>query len=110
MGTLLAPIGTIFVSGLFLLCAVCALSAAKFVKQVPMQRLAIMTISTLCIVRGLATIPIPIVFPDAATPFAKKRRRFMVLSGISCAVGYYLVQGSYRHIHSERIDNANRII
>ena len=51
-GSLLAPLGTIFVSSLFLLCAIYALSAANIIIKLPLLRTAIYSISTLCILRG----------------------------------------------------------
>lgn len=93
-GTWLAPIGTIFVSSLFLLCAVFALSAANLIPTIPKLRLGIIIISGLCIVRGLATVPLLATFPEAATFFAKFAGVVWFFSGVCCAFGYYLVNGT----------------
>ena len=48
-GTLLAPVGTTFISLLFLLCAIYALSAANIIIKLPLLKTAIYSISILCI-------------------------------------------------------------
>lgn len=93
-GTWLAPIGTLVVSSVFLLCALYVLSAAKLMFPVPMLRLGIIVISCLCIFRGIATIPMLAIVPEAATLFAKIAGVVWFSSGLSCALGYYLVQSS----------------
>ena len=82
-GTAVAPIGTLFVCGLFLLCAAYALSAARLISEIPFLKAGIIVISILCIVRGLATIPLLIVFPDAATTFAIDE---LAPGGLGCAL------------------------
>tara|TARA_B100000768_G_C11069078_1_gene285785 strand:+ start:165 stop:656 length:492 start_codon:yes stop_codon:yes gene_type:complete len=52
-GTMLAPVGTIFISILFILCAAYALSAAKLIVQLPLLNMGIYTISALCLFRGV---------------------------------------------------------
>lgn len=56
-GTLLAPIGTIIVAGLMFLCAVFAFSAVGLIRKVPLIKPALITIATLCTLRGLIAIP-----------------------------------------------------
>ena len=46
-GTLLAPVGTTFISLLFLLCAIYALSAANIIIKLPLLKTAINSISIL---------------------------------------------------------------
>ena len=93
-GTWVAPIGTLVISFIFLLCALYVLSAARLVFPVPILRLGIILISCLCIVRGIATIPLLAIVPEVATLFAKIAGVVWFLSGYSCATGYYLVQSS----------------
>ena len=69
-GTMLAPVGTIFISILFILCAAYALSAAKLIVQLPLLKAGIYTISTLCLFRGIATIPLSLIFPDMVSNFS----------------------------------------
>ena len=51
-GTWLAPVGTILVSALFVMCSVYAVSAAKIIRPVPFLRLGIFVIAGMCILRG----------------------------------------------------------
>tara|TARA_B100000767_G_scaffold266335_1_gene283527 strand:+ start:482 stop:841 length:360 start_codon:yes stop_codon:yes gene_type:complete len=57
-GTMLAPVGTIFISILFILCAAYALSAAKLIVQLPLLNMGIYTISALCLFCGVAHLTI----------------------------------------------------
>lgn len=56
--TLLAPLGTIVVAALMFACTIFSFSAAGLIRKVPLLKSALMTISLLCIVRGLIAIPI----------------------------------------------------
>ena len=48
-GTLLAPVGTTFISTMFLVCAIYALSAANVIMKLPLLKTAIYSISILCL-------------------------------------------------------------
>lgn len=56
-GTLLAPIGTIIVASLMFASAVFAFSAVGIIHKVPLLKPALITIATLCTLRGLIAIP-----------------------------------------------------
>ncbi|MCJ8319810.1 MAG: hypothetical protein MJK12_09250 [Colwellia sp.] len=56
-GTLLAPLGTLIVAGLMFACTVFAFSAVGLVRKIPLIYPALITISVLCILRGLVVIP-----------------------------------------------------
>ena len=57
-GTLLAPIGAILISFVFLICAAYAISKAGFIRRLPLLNLGIYTIAIICVIRGLLTIQI----------------------------------------------------
>lgn len=57
-GTLLAPISTVIVASLMFACAVFAFSAVGLITKVPLLKPALVTISVLCTLRGLSSIPI----------------------------------------------------
>lgn len=95
-GTWIAPAGTLFVSALFLICAIYAASAAKLIKPVPFLRLGIFTISGLCLLRGAATWPLSIMFPDKVTMFSIVAGIVWLVSGVLCLAGYFLVNHKYR--------------
>jgi len=56
-GTLLAPLGTIVIAGLMFACTVFAFSAVGLIKKVPLLKPALITIATLCTLRGIIAIP-----------------------------------------------------
>jgi len=56
-GTLLAPVGTIIVAGLMFACTVFSFSATGLIRKIPLLKSALITISLLCILRGLIAIP-----------------------------------------------------
>lgn len=56
-GTLLAPIGTIIVASLMFACTLFAFSGVGIIQKVPLLKSALITIATLCILRGLIAIP-----------------------------------------------------
>jgi hypothetical protein len=56
-GTLLAPIGKVIVAILMFACTVFAFSAAGLIRKVPLLKSALITISILCVLRGLMAIP-----------------------------------------------------
>jgi len=90
-GTWLAPIGTTLVSGLFLTCAVYALSAAKYIKHVPFTKAAIYAIAGLCLLRGAATLPLSIIHFDKMTTFAYIAGIIWFISGVLFVAGYLLL-------------------
>lgn len=89
-GTLLAPVGTIIVSLLFLVCGLYALSAANVIVRLPLLNAAMYSISTLCILRGLATIPLAVAFPKAVGAFAIISGAIWFLTGVLFLFGFWL--------------------
>lgn len=93
-GTWIAPIGTLFISSLFVLVALFALSAARIIRPLPLLSFSIYTISTLCIIRGTATLPLSLMFPDQVTTFVVTAGITWLLSGLLCLGGFMLVNQS----------------
>ena len=56
-GTMLAPISTVFVASLMFACTVFSFSAAGLIRKVPLLKSALITIASLCMLRGLIVIP-----------------------------------------------------
>jgi hypothetical protein len=56
-GTMLAPISTVFVASLMFACTVFSFSAVGIIRKVPLLKPALITIASLCILRGLIAIP-----------------------------------------------------
>lgn len=89
-GTLLAPASTIIVSLLFLVCGLYALSAANVTVRLPLLNAAMYSIATVCILRGLATIPLALAFPKAVGAFAIISGTTWFLTGILFLFGFRL--------------------
>ena len=87
-GTLLAPVGTTFISTLFLVCAIYALSAANVIMKLPLLKTAIYSISILCILRGLATIPLSLTYPEMVTSFSIIAGAIWFISGVLFFLGF----------------------
>jgi len=92
-GTLYAPIATTIVSGLFLTCALYALSAAGKIRRVPFLSLGIYTIAGICVLRGVAIVPISHWFPS--TPLGLRdwiAGAVWLLVGLCFLLGYRAVK------------------
>lgn len=63
-GTYLAPIGTTFVSLIFVMLGLYALSGANVIRRLPLLKLGIYTIATLCIIRGILPLQLWARHPD----------------------------------------------
>ncbi|KZN54775.1 hypothetical protein [Pseudoalteromonas luteoviolacea] len=81
-GTLLAPVATVFVSGLFGLCAAYALAGAGYMKRLPLTKLALITIATLCTLRGLAGMGLSFVLPELVTLFSVVASALWFICGV----------------------------
>jgi hypothetical protein len=92
-GTLYAPIATTVVSGLFLICALYALSAAGKIGKLPLLKLGIYTIAFVCILRGFAIVPISTLFPN--TPIGP---RDWIAGAVWAFTGMCFLMG-YRALH-----------
>lgn len=63
-GSLLAPIGTLFVSAIFVIMGCYALSAANIIKPLPKLSIVVYTLSFICIVRGILPIQFWFRYPE----------------------------------------------
>ena len=95
-GTLLAPVGTIFISFLFLLCAIYALSAANLIIKLPLLKTAMYSISILCIFRGLATIPLSLTYQEMVSGFSIIEGATWFVSGVLFFLGFRFRQALNR--------------
>jgi hypothetical protein len=87
-GTWLAPVGTLLVSSIFLLCAAYALSAARLLKTLPFLKLGMYVISLGCILRGVATLPVSLVLPEMVSTFSIIAGLVWLLTGLLFFFGY----------------------
>jgi len=93
-GTWVAPVGTTFVSILFVVAALYAISAARIIKPLPLLKLGIYAISGLCLLRGVATLPIANQHTDKITNFIIFAGVLWFLSGVLLISGYFLINRS----------------
>ena len=68
-GTWLAPVSALTIAGLMLICALYAASTVGVVRRPPLQRLGLLTISAVCLVRALILPPLAISHPELRNAF-----------------------------------------
>ena len=86
-----AALETTLVSLLFVATAIFCLSGARVIRKVPMLKPAIITISVICSLRGIATLPLSLLFPEQVTAFSIIAGILWFLAGIFCITGYSLI-------------------
>lgn len=94
-GTLLAPIGTLIVASLMFACTAFAFSAAGLMRKAPLLKPALITIATLCTIRGLIAVP---TFVSASGVDIWQ----IVASSIWFYVGICFIAGSIKQIKVEK--------
>ncbi|KGJ95487.1 hypothetical protein [Colwellia psychrerythraea] len=91
-GTYLAPIGTIFASGIFVVLGLYALSAAGFtgilLDKLPLVNYAIYTIATLCIIRGVLPLQLWLRHPEKISESILYVGIVWLITGLLYLVGY----------------------
>jgi hypothetical protein len=93
-GTWLAPVGTIFISAIFLVVGLYALSGAGIIRKLPLLKLGIYTISTLCIIRGVLPLQLWIRHPEKVNSIVFYTGVIWLVTGLLFLFGYLLVQKS----------------
>lgn len=91
-GTWLAPIATLVVSSLFILCGLYALSGARVIKKIPLTYVALAIIAILCVIRGFSTIPLSFIFPEMVSSFS-------VVAGVVWLLVGFLYAYGFKHYH-----------
>jgi hypothetical protein len=56
-GTFLAPLGATVIASLMFACSVYSLSGAGLIRKIPLLMIALVSISLICLIRGLVTVP-----------------------------------------------------
>ncbi|MCG8670497.1 MAG: hypothetical protein MI867_13855, partial [Pseudomonadales bacterium] len=79
---------------LFVVVALYALSSAGVIKVLPFQTVSVHIISILCLVRGLATIPSSIMFPEMVSTFSISAGIIWFLTGSMFYVGHKYANNS----------------
>ncbi|PKI12878.1 hypothetical protein [Colwellia sp. 12G3] len=93
-GTYLAPIGTLLVSGIFVVLGLYALSAAgftgKLINKLPLVNYAIYTIATLCIIRGMLPLQLWLRQPEKVSDVVFYVGIVWLFTGLLYLFGYRL--------------------
>jgi len=91
-GTYLAPIGTVFASGIFIVLGLYALAGAGFTSKVlgklPLVNYAIYTIATLCIVRGILPLQLWLRHPNKVSDIVLYVGIVWLIAGLLYLFGY----------------------
>ena len=87
-GTMLAPVATLIIAGLFIVCGIFALSAIGIVTRLPYVRPALLLISVVCLLRGVATIPLSFMYADMVSTFSLSAGFAWFFTGLLFAYGY----------------------
>ncbi|BBN80909.1 hypothetical protein PA25_08940 [Pseudoalteromonas sp. A25] len=88
-GTLLAPVTTLFLSTLFLVCGAYAFAATGLIRSLPLQRVALAVLAVMCLLRGLAAIPLSIIFWQQTSVFSIIASTIWFLCGCGYALGWH---------------------
>lgn len=91
-----AALETTLVSLLFVATAVYCLSGAAVIRKLPLLKPAIMTISVLCTLRGIATVPLSVLFPDQVTIFSLVAGALWFLAGVCSFIGYHRINAEVK--------------
>ncbi|TMO56411.1 hypothetical protein [Pseudoalteromonas phenolica] len=86
-----AAFETTLVSLLFVATAIFCLSGAGVIRKMPMLKPAIITISVICTLREIATLPLSMLFPEQVTAFSIIAGILWFFAGVSCFSGYRLM-------------------
>ncbi len=86
--TLLAPLGTIFVSSIFLVLSAYALSGAGIVRKLPLLKLIVYGVGTLCIIRGILPIQLWLRHQEKVSEFVLVVGVAWLIVGLCFIVGF----------------------
>lgn len=87
--TWLAPTGMIIIGFLMLIGAVYALAGAGTIPRPPFTRTALITISLICLLRGLVIVPVLIFIPGTFIAFNVIGSLVWFIAGLGFAIGAY---------------------
>ena len=93
-GTWLAPVGTIFVSSIFLIVGLYAISAAGIIRKLPLLKLGIYTIASLCIIRGVLPLQLWMRHPEKVNSVVFYIGIVWLVTGLLFLFGYLQVRKS----------------
>lgn len=86
-GTWLAPVGSLLIAGLMALCTAYALSALGRVRRLPLLRLGLFAIASVCLLRSLALPLAALRWPQLINTFEQVAAAVWGLAGLGFALG-----------------------
>tara|TARA_Y100001968_G_scaffold322586_1_gene358923 strand:+ start:4133 stop:4570 length:438 start_codon:yes stop_codon:yes gene_type:complete len=92
-GTLLAPLGTVVVSTVFIVFGCYAFSGATLIRRLPLLSFGIYAIAAACIIRGILPIQLWIRQPDRVTDTVLIVGGVWLLVGLCYFFGYKAING-----------------
>ncbi len=87
-GTILAPIGAVFVSALFVALGLYALSGAGIIRKLPLLKFAMYALATLCIIRGILPLQLWLRQPDKISDIVFYAGIVWLVTGLLFLFGY----------------------
>ena len=87
-GTLLAPLSAAAIAGAMAICAAYAFSALGHIRPLPLLRLGLATIPTICLLRALVLISLAMSHPELRNTFEVVAALAWGLAGIGFALGF----------------------
>ena len=97
-GTWLAPLSALIIAALMAVCAFYAASALGLVRRPPLQRLGLVSMAAVCLLRALILPPLAINHPELRNTFEVVSALIWGLAGVGFAAGYRLtgINNSYK--------------
>jgi len=87
-GTWLAPVGSLVIAGLMLVCCWYAAATLGLFRKPPLHRTGLATIAGLCLLRGLSALPLAVFRPELITTFEMIASVVWFLAGLGFAVAF----------------------
>lgn len=97
-GTWLAPISALTIAGLMLTCAIYAASVVGIVRRPPFQRLGLLAVAVVCLLRALVLPPLAIYHPELRNTFEVVSALIWLTAGVGFLIGFRIAMAHARRI------------
>jgi hypothetical protein len=87
-GTWLAPVSAGIIAVLMALCALYAISATGVIRRLPLIRLGLFSIATVCLLRAFVLFPLALKFPALWNTFELVAALVWATAGVGFALGF----------------------
>ena len=89
-GTYLAPLANLFVSSIFIVWGLFALSAAGLMRQLPFLKFCLYAIAAVCVIRGVLPLQLWLRYPERVDDATFYFGLAWLITGLLFAVGYQM--------------------